>query len=120
MIKSSKLLVVSYFSVSALLYSTPLMAQTKLSDVEIFSRCYFKLLKAVVPLTASLGKTLADNVYSKKISGPDACARLLDQVEFIDGTKNLGPLFNDLPKLSEKENEQIIGNLNNLHSSWFT
>lgn len=103
-----------------LVFANPASAQVKLSDVEVFSRCYFKLLKSVVPRTPSLGKTLADDVFSKKLSGPQACAMVLDQTEFMDNGTNAGPSSTVLPRFSESENIQIISNLHNVHSSWFT
>lgn len=94
-------------------------AASKLTDVEIFNRCYFKLFKMVVPRTASLGKSLTDAIYAKKLSGPAACAVLLDQSEFLDNGKKRAAKYTTYPALTEQENKKLIANFHNFHNTWF-
>ncbi len=95
-------------------------AASKLNDVEIFNRCYLKLFKMVVPRTASLGKTLTDTIYSRKITGPAACMVLLEQSEFMDNGKLRAAKYTNYPKLSEQETKKLIANLHNFHNTWFS
>lgn len=92
----------------------------RMSDGEIFTRCYMKLFKTVVPRTNSLGKTLMDNVLQKKISGPAACVVLLNQSEFVDNGQVRKAKSTSYPKLTESENQNLIQNLHNFHTNWFS
>lgn len=91
----------------------------KLSDVEVFNRCYFKLFKTVIPRTDGLGKTLLDSIYAKKINGPSACMVLIEQSEFMDNGTNRAAKYTTYPKLSEVENKKLIANFHNFHNTWF-
>lgn len=106
--------------VSGLLITSNAGAASKLNDIEVFNRCYLKLLKMVVPRTASLGKSLSDAIYAKKISGPAACGVLLEQSEFNDNGKVRAAKSSAYPKLSEAENKKLISNLHNFHNTWFS
>lgn len=91
----------------------------KMSDVEVFNRCYFKIFKMVIPRTESLGKTLLDSIYNKKISGPAACMVLLEQSEFMDNGTLRSAKYSTYPKLTEQENKKMIANFHNFHNTWF-
>ena len=82
-----------------------------LNDVELFQRCYLKLVKSFVPRTASLGKTLNDQIYAKKISGAEGCRLLLEHATLADN----GLLKN----LTSMEARAILKNLHLMHNSWF-
>lgn len=94
-------------------------AASKLNDVEVFNRCYLKLFKTVVPRTASLGKSLTDAIYAKKLTGPAACAVLLDQSSFVDNGKVRAAKTTSYPALTEQENKKLIANFHNFHNTWF-
>lgn len=96
------------------------VAASKLNDLEIFNRCYLKLFKTVVPRTASLGKTLTDEIYAKKISATNACMVLLEQSEFMDNGTLRSAKYTQYPKLSEQETKKLISNLHNFHNTWFS
>ena len=106
--------------VSGLLITSNAGAASKLNDIEVFNRCYLKLLKMVVPRTASLGKSLSDAIYAKKISGPAACGILLEQSEFNDNGTVRAAKSSAYPKLSDAENKKLISNLHNFHNTWFS
>lgn len=95
-------------------------AASKLNDVEVFNRCYLKLFKMVVPRTPSLGKTLTDEIYAKKISATNACMVLLEQSEFVDNGNLRSAKHSKYPKLSEMESKKLIANLHNFHNTWFS
>lgn len=101
-------------------FATAQTHNIKISDGEIFSRCYMKMLKTVVPRTASLGNTLMNDIIAKKISGPAACAVLLHQSEFLDNNKLKAARYTGYPKLSEAENQALISTFHNFHNSWFS
>lgn len=106
---------------SVLLNTTPSYAEnTKLSDLEIFNRCYMKMFKSVVPRTAGLAQTLQQNVAAKKMTGPAACYALLTQSQFNDNGVMRGPASSTLAKLSDAENKQLISTFHNFHNSWFS
>lgn len=106
-------------SVVVLFYSIS-QAQIKLSPSEVFNRCYVKLFKSVVPRTEGLAKTLLTKVNNRELNGPQACAILIDQVEFVDNDQKRTAKHSAYPKLTDKENKQLIGNLHNFHNSWFS
>lgn len=82
-----------------------------LNDVELFQRCYLKLVKSFVPRTASLGKTLNDQIYAKKITGVEGCRLLLEHATLAEN----GVLKN----LSSTEARAILRSLHLVHNSWF-
>lgn len=92
----------------------------KLSELEIFNRCYMKMFKAVVPRTAGLPRTLQQNIIAKTMTGPAACYALLTQSQFSDNGVLRGPVTAALPKLSDAENKQLISTFHNFHNSWFS
>ncbi|AZZ36089.1 hypothetical protein CIK05_04545 [Bdellovibrio sp. qaytius] len=105
---------------SVILVNSSAGAASKLSEAEVFNRCYLKLFKSIVPRTASLGKSLADDVFAKKITASNACMVLLEQAEFMDNGKLRSAKNTIYPKLSEQEDRRLISNLHNFHNTWFS
>lgn len=111
------------FALGSVVFSaTASFAQTtKLSQVEIFNRCYFKIVKNVVPTTdGSLGKALLTQVSQKKMSAADACTVLLEQTEFLDLGQKRARKYTSYPALSDLENKQVIATFHNLHNTFFS
>lgn len=98
-------------------------AQTKnirISDSEIFNKCYLKMFKAVVPRTPGIANTLSNEILAKSISGPEACMILLNQSEFMDNGVLKPAKSSIYAKLSAAENQSLISTFHNFHNTWFS
>lgn len=116
-----KVLIASFmFSIAFFNVAHAQSGNIRLSEGEIFNRCYVKLFKNVVPRTTSLGKRLMDDVLKNKITGSVACSVLLTQSEFVENGVVRPAKSTSYPKLSEQENQTLIQNLHNFHNSWFS
>lgn len=102
--------------------SVPAFSQnTRMSDAEIFNRCYMKMFKSVVPRTAgTLADVLTKKILARQLTGPAACMVLLNQSQFMENGKLRGARSTAYPKLSEAENEELIETFHNFHNSWFS
>lgn len=91
---------------------------TKLSDVEVFNRCYLKMVRGPIPRTEMpglVGKTYLDKVRGKTMTGPEACMALLN-----DTILNANGIAKGLDGQFSSEVAAILKNFHNFHNSWFS
>ncbi|MCR9203615.1 MAG: hypothetical protein NXH75_03495 [Halobacteriovoraceae bacterium] len=77
----------------------------KMSEVQVLRRCYGQIVRKLIPKDHELVK----EVLSKKITGAEACIKLLEKASLSDGSTVIS-----------EEGRDILQTFQSLHLSWFS
>ena len=89
------------------LFASTVAEADRLSDAEVFNRCYARLVRKV----PSKSHPLSIEVSNKRMTAEAACVALFDAAKFTSGGV--------LEKRTDADAKAIVKTLNDLHVSWF-